>query len=467
MPRTPFEFRSVPNPIGSLLASAVAALVVFTPPETALAAARGDVSHGVEAGLAASGLSLGAWAIGRRIAGPSLRPRRSLAITAPFDARCRVAGALLAAGLATGCSGADASAPPPPAGLHPNDALAGASGVGPGHDAIVLPPRSLAYVRVERAEHEPEDASVRAPVRVVFRDAALSEVGAPVPGKVTKIHVEVGQRVDAGTPLVTLSSPAASSLRLKLERAQIDRDIAASALRRHEQMMTQGIGREADRVAAANDLAEADVALKHARRAVAMLGRSAGGTVTVDAPIAGTVLRRHTTVGAQVLASGAPLLELGDPDALWAVAEVFQDDLPAVAADSPVTLEFAARTEPVAGRVAHVGALVDAGLRRAPVYITLPEGIAGLTPGMYGRASIPSHDARGVVLPKTAVLIEDGQHSVAYVETAPGAFVQRPVVLGHTFGDRVQVLSGVESGERVATAGALLLDQAARKQDGS
>lgn len=92
--------------LGSLLAAGLAGLVMFTRPDAALAAGRGDVSTKIDAGLAVGGLSLGAWAVGRRLAGPSVRPRRHLSLATDCEPGRRVAGTLLAAGERVATAGA-------------------------------------------------------------------------------------------------------------------------------------------------------------------------------------------------------------------------------------------------------------------------------------------------------------------------------------------------------------------------
>ncbi len=71
----------------------------------------------------------------------------------------------------------------------------------------------------------------------------------------------------------------------------------------------------------------------------------------------------------------------------------------------------------------------------------------------------PKHEVLSV--PESAV-IDAGRRKVVYVETDPGVFEGREVVLGPRVGDRFPVLSGVEAGERVAAAGAFLIDAETR-----
>lgn len=331
-------------------------------------------------------------------------------------------------------------------------------------DALIqLNPSSRPYVDVQAVVMEPEHAAIRAPARVAFRDGAVSKVGAPIPGRVMKLHVEAGQKIKVNDPLVTIASPEASGFHMDLQRARIELQTAKDTLQRQTEMVAKGVGRPYEKMLAEHAVAEAQAKLRHAQKAVSLLGQSDGGTVIVTSQIDGTVLRKFATVGAQVEPGGDPLVELGNPDALWVVAEVFQDDLLLVGEKAPVTLEFAALPQPVPGHVEGLGVLIDTGLRRAPVYIIIDGEVPGLTPGMFARANIQAPAKEGVTVPKTAVLIKDGKTSVVYVEESEGSFSRREVQMGHTFGDYVQIISGVRPGERIAVAGALLIDAAAQQ----
>ncbi|QEH38091.1 Cation efflux system protein CusB precursor [Aquisphaera giovannonii] len=69
-------------------------------------------------------------------------------------------------------------------------------------------------------------------------------------------------------------------------------------------------------------------------------------------------------------------------------------------------------------------------------------------------------------IPESAV-IDTGDRKVVYVESEPGVFEGRPVVLGARNGDRYPVLEGLSVGDRVAAAGAFLIDAESRLTQGS
>ena len=327
---------------------------------------------------------------------------------------------------------------------------------------VRLSASSLAYVKVEAVSLEPEHAVIRAPARVAFRDGAVSKVGAPIPGRIMKLHVEAGAKVKVGDPLVTIASPEASGFHMDLARARIELTAAKEHYDRQTVMVSQGVGREFEKVVAKHRMEEAQALLRHAQKAVSLLGKSSGGTVIVSAQIDGTVLRRYATLGAQVTPNDEPLVEIGNPKNLWVVAEVFQDDLQFITEGSKVTLEFASLKDAVPGHLEALGVLYDTGLRRAPVYVNIDNEGVHLTPGMFARANIQAPAEEGVTVPKGAVLIKDGSDTVVYVDQGDSVFARRDVLVGYTFGEYVQILSGLKPGERVAVEGALLLDAAAQ-----
>lgn len=329
---------------------------------------------------------------------------------------------------------------------------------------VRLDARSRPYVLVKAVGEDSSSVTLRAPARVAFRDNAVSRVGAPIAARVMDLQARVGDYVKVGDALATLASPDASDFHGELARSQVELAAAKKSLERQTDMVNKGVGREYDRVQAEMEVRDASERVRAAKRNVGLLGQSSGGTVIVAAQIEGTVLRRNATVGAQVDPNGDPLFEIGNPNDLRVVADVFQDDLSLVKDGAEVVVELASRSEPVHGKVSAIGVLLDTAVRRAPVYIDLDkEHLAGLKPGMFARAMISANNVEGITVPVGAVLIKDGDKSIVYVERKDGAFERREVVVGHNFEDSVEVVSGLQSGDRVAVKGALLIDGAANQ----
>lgn len=321
---------------------------------------------------------------------------------------------------------------------------------------------SRAFVKLQPAQVAPALPALRAPARIAFREGSYSQISAPLAGRVMEVHAQSGTAVKAGDPLVTLNCPEAASARSTLARAEAELREARTALERETRMLQQGVGTERDRLAAEIKFAAEQAERQRALETVRFVGTGQGGAVTVRAPIDGTILTRRATVGASVLAGGEPLVEVGDPKALWIVAEVFERDLGQLRVGLRARAELSSIAHPVEGEVASIGTVVSEGMRTAPVRITCTGDLAGLRPGMFGRVQIFSDEA-AILLPAQAVLIKEGGETIIYIGRDELTFERRKVVVSSSLDGSVRVLAGLKPGEPVVVEGALLLDGAAEQ----
>src|SRR4030095_8443960 len=235
---------------------------------------------------------------------------------------------------------------------------------------VRVPEASRQFVVVEAAGPVTEDGALRVPARVEFKDGAVSQVGAPLDGRVVHVHVSTGDTVRAGSPLVTLDCPEAASVRAAVDTANASLLEARASLDRERRMLEEGIGIEREKLAAETKVTELEAELARAQASTSFVGR--GGTaIMLRAPIAGTIITRKATEGMTVQRGTEPLVEIGDPSALWVVADVFERDLPLVRQGATARVELPSLQQTLAGNVVSVGAVVSSGLRTAPVRISL------------------------------------------------------------------------------------------------
>jgi cobalt-zinc-cadmium efflux system membrane fusion protein len=323
--------------------------------------------------------------------------------------------------------------------------------------------RSRAYITTQTVSLASNAAIVRAPARVAFRDGAVSEVDTPTPGRITTVHVKVGDKLKAGDPLVTLSSPDAASARAALSAASAAYDAAVQEAARQDHMAQSGVGVESDRVATQARLRQAQAELERARQSSTLLGAGTGSVIVVRAPIDGTVLARRATVGAMAEPGGESLVELGNPSSLWLVAEVFERDLAAVHEGAEVDIELSSRLDALHGHVLSIGSALTGSLHTAPVYVAFDDNTPELRSGMFARALIKAPAGQTIVLPAEAVLVKDGKTYLVYVKTGDDTFTARPVKVGPSVGGQLAIISGLQPGEVVVIKGTLLLDGASEQ----
>ena len=300
--------------------------------------------------------------------------------------------------------------------------------------------------------------------RTAFRPKALSAVTSLFAGRVTSVSVEPGQAVKAGTTLFTIDSPDVLALRSGLAQARLKLQLAEEVLARQTEMVKRGVGLEVERFEADMKAREARSELERAERNAALAGAGEGTKVYVRSPVAGIVVTVKTTVGASVQAGGEPLVEVGDPKALWVVADVPEGETDLVAKATRAEVAIAALNVRLPGRVAGIAPKSDAETRRTPFYVELEGRPDSLRAGLLARVTVSGATGEAeLTLPVTAVLLKEGGRRIVYVEDASGRFLAREVELGDERGGRVRVLKGLQPGERVVMRGALLVDREAEQ----
>jgi RND family efflux transporter MFP subunit len=125
---------------------------------------------------------------------------------------------------------------------------------------------------------------------------------------------------------------------------------------------------------------------------------------------------------------------------------------------SGASLELAAFPgRPFKGRVEYVYPTLQEQSRTLRTRIAVANSDGRLKPGMYATVRITTPTRRALTVPASAV-IRTGERSMVFVDMGGGSLMPHEVVTGSTGGEYVEVLSGVEPGQRVVTSAQFLLD---------
>ncbi len=290
------------------------------------------------------------------------------------------------------------------------------------------------------------------------------------------VHVQVGDSVAKGQPLVTLQSPDAVSARTDLVKARAElasREAAATYARlareRAERLLDlKAISRQeverarTDEELAQGGLTQAHAEVERAQTALKQLGAGGAtdaiGAIVLRAEIAGVVLTREALPGS-VVEAGAPLVTVTDPSTLW--LEVAATEALASTLKSGADVHFTVPAFPgeaFDARVQNVGAALDPTTRTLTVRALVQNPARRLRPAMFATVSISRGAARvGVLVPAGAVQLLDNKTVVfvARPDGKGGAVLERhDVEVGTKVGGQTHVLSGIKAGDVVVTDGA-------------
>ncbi len=180
-------------------------------------------------------------------------------------------------------------------------------------------------------------------------------------------------------------------------------------------------------------------------------------TVTVTAPMAGSVIDLDVAPGEFWNDSTAPLMTVADLSTIWVTASVPEKDTALVSKGQSVDVVFAAYPgEVFKGQVLFVSDVLDPDTRRTKVRIAFANPGTRLRPGMFATVSFYAPTQSVPVVPTSALLLKDDATQV-FVETAPWTFEARNVDIGFQQGDQAVLASGVKVGDRVVVKGGVLL----------
>jgi Cu(I)/Ag(I) efflux system membrane fusion protein len=195
---------------------------------------------------------------------------------------------------------------------------------------------------------------------------------------------------------------------------------------------------------------------------LAELGRSrlANGIVEFRAPASGVVLFRNASAG-QRIDRGTELFRIADLAHLWVLADLFESDGGAIHAGSPASVRYQGRT--IAARMSSALPQLDPASHALRARLEVDNAASLLSPGMFVEVEFDVREPDGIAVPADAIL-DTGQHKIVFVSPREGLFEPREVTTGARYGDRVQIVKGLASGEQLVVSGLFLLDSESRLQ---
>jgi Cu(I)/Ag(I) efflux system membrane fusion protein/cobalt-zinc-cadmium efflux system membrane fusion protein len=272
------------------------------------------------------------------------------------------------------------------------------------------------------------------------------------PGWIETVYVNyVGEPVRKGQPLFEIYSP---------ELLQTEQDLlSAIQFARRLEGATEDARRRAENLveAARQRLAYWDVTPEQVQE-LEETGK-VFRTLTVVAPAGGVVMKRMPGLEGMASRPGMELFHIADLSSLWLSVEAFEDQIGwlRVGSEAEVTLSYFPG-ETFAGRVRYIEPQVNESTRTVPLKLEVPNPRGRLRAGMYATVRFQPTVARDAVLAPSLAVLRTGQRNMVVVAEKDGRFTPRDVELGSEGGGRVEILSGLEAGERIVTSAQFLID---------
>jgi membrane fusion protein, multidrug efflux system len=367
-------------------------------------------------------------------------------------------------------------------------------------EAIIEKPTTVQGVKIETVKLSPVQEDYEAVGTV--RSKTTSVLSSKTVGNILVVHVREGDRVRTAQLLIEIDDRdsraqlqkaqaalrevqdaqeeieqhirAAESAR---EAAEAGRSLATATFKRYNALLEQKSvsQQEFDEVQAKLKVAEAE--LDRANRMLqALIAKKSQVLAKTDqakaditnaqvylgysqilSPINGIVVSKQAEIG--LLASpGTPLLTLEDNSHYRLEVSVEDSMLKKIRLDTPVQISIdALGIREFSSRVTEIVPASDPGSRSATVKIDLfdEKGSAGqpvLRSGLFGKARFPVGQKQAIRIPQKAVL-QSGQLVSVFIIDSSNILRLRLIKTGKQFGNQIEVLSGLNDGDRIAAEG--------------
>ncbi|WP_213773568.1 efflux RND transporter periplasmic adaptor subunit [Bradyrhizobium sp. dw_78] len=297
-------------------------------------------------------------------------------------------------------------------------------------------------VQSEPAARRVIRTTIRAPGTIQLDERRVSVISMRSESWVQKVaDVTTGARVTKGQPLMEIYSPAISSAAAEYISTIVSKTTAGEAL----------YGRGSRQRVMNLDVPEPVIAAMEKSHEVPI-------AIQWSAPRDGIVLERNAIEGMRAQ-PGDVLFRVADISVLWAMVDVAERDLGAVAVGQPVVVK--ARSFPgreFLGKITVVYPQLNRDTRTARVRIELANTDLALLPDMYVDAVIDTGDPEPVLAVPASAVLDTGSNQAVFVDKGEGRFEPRDVKLGHRGNGYVEVREGVAEGEPVVVSANFLID---------
>jgi membrane fusion protein, heavy metal efflux system len=350
---------------------------------------------------------------------------------------------------------------------------AGSPARGSNTDTLELSDAQLGEISLGTVSERSFPLQTEAVGNIDFNEDMAAQVFPPYQGRIVKLFAMLGDNVKRGQPLLTIESPDLIQAESTLIAAAGVLDLTTHVLERAKQLSTvQGIA-EKDLQQAISDQQTAEGALKAARDAVAVFGKSQSeidGMVktraidpylVVPSPITGRVTARSAAPGDFVQPGNVPApYSVADISRIWMNASVTESDMPLVRKGQPIHVSVMAFPGRVFdGEISMVGASVDPQLHRGLVRAEIEDLQHELLPGMFAAfVIVTGAPVSGVAVPADGLVREGDGTMTVWLATDAHHFTKRAVKVGLQNAGYDQILEGLGSGAQVVTKGAVYLD---------
>ncbi len=297
---------------------------------------------------------------------------------------------------------------------------------------------------------------LKLPGEVIFNEHNIVRVVPRVPGMVTAVYGHHGQQVQKGDVLAVVESPMLADLRSQYFVAKKRLALAKATYEREKQLWEEKITAKQEFLLAEELWNEAQIALELAATKLRALGVQPESNhlktnithYEIRAPLSGIIIAKAIVLG-EALKEDREIYTIADVSTVWIAVTVYPKDLNVIRMDQKVTVKATAFDVEAEGTVTYISTLIGGQTRTATARVELDNAEGKWRPGMFVNAELVAEEIEVPVAVSVDAIQTLRDWSVVFGRYDP-YFEVRPLELGRSDDEMVEVLKGLTHGEQYA-----------------
>ncbi|GHS91829.1 cation efflux system protein [Bacteroidia bacterium] len=290
----------------------------------------------------------------------------------------------------------------------------------------------------------------------------LVEIAPPFDGRISKLYVRLGQKVNSGAPVFDLNSNEFYEASKIYFQTFQNKKMADVNLKRQKDLVQHGVGVQKELEEAETN---AELAQKEFESAVAGLKilninpeeLIMGQPLKVVSPIAGEVVQNNIVLGQFVKNDTGPMVIVAELSKVWVVAQIKEKYIAGIRPDDHVFVSTDADTgHEVKGYVYHISELLDEETRSVQVLVECDNKDRKLKPGMFAEVHFINSPQKAVMIPASA-LLQKGDDTYVFVQAGKGEYVKRKVKTVTVSLSESLITEGLKTGDVIVSEGGIYL----------
>lgn len=333
-------------------------------------------------------------------------------------------------------------------------------------DSIIIPgnPNLTASIKTLKISAEPYRKKIVTSGIVKAIPNNYAEIASPFSGRIIRSFVSLGQKVNVGSPVFEISSPAFFETGKTYYQSKQEMQLAEKNLKRQQDLLSNGVGTQKDFEEAEvnyeltkRDFENSIASLKvyHVNPEELVLGQP----LIVRSPIRGEIVENNIVIGQYLKEDADPVAIVAELSKVWVIGQLKEKDINSVHEADEVEIRMTGMADiPGKGKVFHIGEMLDESTRSVQIFILCDNIERIMKPGMFVTSTF-SENSGDVILVPASSLYQMEETSFVFVSLGNDKYIKRRVEVNGTDSNRVIIKSGLKPyDEIVIEGGSLLLD---------